>query len=166
MRCWPDTDRPAIIVANHTGWLDGPALAWLTPKPILFGVDPDFSLRRPWRGLMLWWAGVCGTGCEIVPMSPGCATGLRAMLRRLRAGGWVCLFPEGGIGTGTEYPGADWLASKTGAPVHRLRIRSAGFRKLRIPLRIAADAECDRIAGMIGKNRSFPSVASSRECEN
>lgn len=88
--------------------------------------------------MLLGWARLVGTGCTMVPMEPGSHHGLRPLLRHLRGGGWVCLFPEGGIGTGRQYPGAEWLSERTGAPLHRLHIRATGIGKLRLPWRITA----------------------------
>lgn len=130
---WPKRDRPSIIVANHASLLDGPALALLTPRPILFGVDPSYSRHPVWRLVMQGYASLIGTGCEMVPMMPGSPFGLRSLVRRLEAGGWVCLFPEGGIATGRKYPGASWLSRRANVPIHRLEIRSFGLGKLRMP---------------------------------
>lgn len=132
---WPG-HGPAIITPNHTSLLDGPALALLTPSPILFGVDPDYAEREPWRSILLTVGRL--KGCTMVPMLPGTSRGLRDMLRALRAGSWVCLFPEGGIATGRRHPGAQWLADRTGAPIHVMRIWSAGPGKIRLPYRIQA----------------------------
>jgi len=128
---WPQAG-PTIITANHESYLDGPMLALLAPRPILFGVDPDFSTREPWRSLLLAWGRISG-GHRMVPMTPGSSRGLREMLRWLREGGWVCLFPEGGIGTGREYPGVHWLADRSGARIHPLEIRAVGVGKAKIP---------------------------------
>lgn len=133
---WPAQDKPAIITANHTSLLDGPALAWLAPRPILFAVDPAFAAHRFWRPALLTYATMIGTGCHMVAMEPGSPRGLRALLRELQAGGWVCLFPEGGIGTGRRYPGVDWLARRADAPVHELRIETRGWGKLRWPVAV------------------------------
>jgi 1-acyl-sn-glycerol-3-phosphate acyltransferase len=133
---WPDPERAAIIVANHTSLLDGPALALLTPRPILFGVDPAYSRHPFWRPLMLMYAGMVGTACEVVPMTPGSPIGLRSLACRLEVGGWVCLFPEGGISTGRRYPGVDWLVKRVDVSVCRLRISAAGIGKLRWPYRV------------------------------
>ncbi|MEJ2630935.1 MAG: lysophospholipid acyltransferase family protein [Acidihalobacter sp.] len=136
---WPMHEQPNIIVANHTSLLDGPALAWLTPWPILFSVDSAYARHPVWSKVLLGYARLIGTGCEMVPMMPGSAQGLRTLARRLEEGGWVCLFPEGGIGTGQSYPGVDWLAGCTSAPVHRLHISTIGFGKYRWPYRIESD---------------------------
>lgn len=138
---WPDRNSPAIIVANHSSYFDAPWIAARSPRPILFGADPDFATRKPWSVLLAAYASL--VHCEMVPMSPGHVLGLRNMLARLKAGGWVCLFPEGGISTGIEWGGADWLAAKSGATIHTLRLRTFGYGKFRIPysLRPVASGE-------------------------
>lgn len=135
---WPTTDGAAIIIANHTSLLDGPALALMTPRPILFGVTPAYSKHPIWRPLMLSFAGLIGTGCRMVPMEPGSVQGMRSLIRELESGGWVCLFPEGGICTGQRYPGVDWLSRRTQAPIHELHIEAKGFGKLRWPFTVTA----------------------------
>ncbi|MFA7655028.1 1-acyl-sn-glycerol-3-phosphate acyltransferase, partial [Acidithiobacillus thiooxidans] len=64
MPLWPQQDQPAIITPNHASYLDGPLLALLTPRPLLFGVDPDFSTQEPWRSLLLRIGRI--RGCEMV----------------------------------------------------------------------------------------------------
>ena len=74
----------------------------------------------------------------MVAMEVGSIKGIRELARRLDSGGWVCVFPEGGIGTGAEHPGIHWLSEKTGARIHAMTIRTFGPWKIRIPLRIEA----------------------------
>lgn len=133
---WPSIADPAIITANHCGWLDGPVLALITPRSILFGVDPWFLWHWSCGPMLRGWARV--TGCSMVPMAKGSLWGLRAMLKHLEAGGWVCLFPEGGIGTGVVHPGAAWLQVRSQVPIHRLHLDAVGPGKLKVPYRIAA----------------------------
>lgn len=133
---WPDLTKPAIITPNHTSYLDGPVLAMLAPRPILFGVDPEFSTRAPWRSILLGIGQI--TRCRMTPMTPGSSYGLREMLRYLCTGGWVCLFPEGGIETGRSYSGSHWLAERSGASIHPILVRSAGVGKVKIPYNISA----------------------------
>lgn len=59
----------------------------------------------------------------MVPMRPGSSRGIRALLRHLEAGGWVCIFPEGGIDRGGEHPGAAWLSIRSGVPIHRIHLQ-------------------------------------------
>lgn len=135
---WPDPDMPAILCpAPHRGYLDGPSIAAATPRPILFAVTPTFACHRFWKPVLDRLGQV--TGSSYVPMRPGSCGGLRSLLAHLRGGGWVCIFPEGGIGTGQAYPGVQWLAAKSGAPIHRLRLHSAGPQRLKLVYRITAE---------------------------
>lgn len=118
---WPDPGRPAIIApAPHRSYLDGPTIALLTPRPILFAVTPDFACHWIWRPILEGFGKI--NGCSMTPMRPGSARGLRTLLRHLESGGWVCIFPEGGLNKQQERPGVNWLAQRSGAPVHRLRL--------------------------------------------
>lgn len=95
MSIWPRLDQPAIITPNHQGYLDGPALAFLAPKPILFGVDPDFSTREPWRRILMTIGRI--THCRMVPMAPGSRRGIREMLYWLRDGAGYACVPRAGL---------------------------------------------------------------------
>jgi len=103
-----------LLTADHPGLLDGPVLALVVERPLLFGVDPEYARDRAWRALLKAYARL--TGHDFVALSPRDAFGLRALGRRLEAGGAVCLFPEGGIRRGGPprpwRPGACWLARR------------------------------------------------------
>lgn len=119
---WPDPTQPAIIAPGpHRSYLDGPTLALMTPHPILFAVTPDFALHPLWRPILLGIGAV--RGCSMVPMRPGSTRGIRVLLRHLEAGGWVCVFPEGGIDRDGELAGVGWLSARSGVPVHRIHLR-------------------------------------------
>jgi 1-acyl-sn-glycerol-3-phosphate acyltransferase len=75
---------------------------------------------QPWKvGL---WLTCFLTGAEIVPLSPDRPFGYRVLSRRLRDGGKVGIFPEGGINRTKEallplQPGAARLAILCGVPI-------------------------------------------------
>jgi len=117
---------PGIIVAiPHVSHLDGPLLAACLPEPILWGVDPESMETQPWKAGL--WLTCFLTGAEIVPLSPNRPFGYRALARRLRAGGKVGLFPEGGINRTSApllpfQPGAERLAQLCQVPVIPVQI--------------------------------------------
>lgn len=120
---WPA--GPAIVVANHVSHLDGLILASVLPEPILFGVDPDFATRQPWKAAL--WLACQLTGSEIVPLSSERPLGIRALSRRLATGGKIGIFPEGKINRTEEpllplQPGAARLAILYGVPIIPVRI--------------------------------------------
>ena len=125
---WPA--GPAIVVANHVSHLDGLILASVLPEPILFGVDPDFATRQPWKAAL--WLACQLTGSEIVPLSSERPLGIRALSRRLATGGKIGIFPEGKINRTEEpllplQPGAARLAILCGVPI--IPVRILGLRK-------------------------------------
>lgn len=120
---WPS--GPGIVVANHVSHLDGLILAAVLPEPILFGVDPDFATRQPWKAGL--WLACQVTGSEIVPLSSERPLGVRALVKALKNGQKIGIFPEGRINRTEEpllplQPGAARLAILCGVPIIPVRI--------------------------------------------
>jgi apolipoprotein N-acyltransferase len=118
----------AIVCANHVSLLDGVLIALVSPVPLVFGSEPDFSRRSKWarRGM----AALVSLGFgHVVPLDLSSPFGLRSMVKALAAGKNVMLFPEGRISaTGqrlADQPGAAWLASRSGAQIVWVRIEGA-----------------------------------------
>ena len=126
---WPS--GPGIIVATpHVSHLDGPLLAACLPEPILWGVDPESMGTQPWKAGL--WLTCALTRAEIVPLSAERPFGYRALARRLREGGKVGLFPEGGINrTEAKFlpfqPGAERLARLCQVPI--IPVTTIGMRE-------------------------------------
>lgn len=107
------TSGPAILAANHTGYLDGAAVVGLAPRPAHFlvlastfdlGVGPLLHL----------------TGQIPLEQGRGDRTALTSALGVLERGGVVGIFPEGGRGRGDlekAEKGVAWLALQGRAPV-------------------------------------------------
>lgn len=127
---WPATDRAAIIAPGpHRSYLDGPTIALATPKPILFAVTPDFALHPVWRPILLMIGQV--RGCMMIPIKVGQSAGVRALLKHVNRGGWVCVFPDGGLNSDIEHPGVAWLSQKSGVPIHHLSLKHMpGLKKI------------------------------------
>ena len=104
---------PVILVANHTGFLDGPFVFTISPRPVHFLVKQEtFSGLF---GLVLH-----GVGQIPVDRTVGDRTALGRARAVLGAGGVVGLFPEGTRGRGDVsevHQGATWLALASGAPI-------------------------------------------------
>jgi len=80
---------------------------------------------QPWKAGL--WLTCFLTGAEIVPLSPDRPFGYRVLAGRLRDGGKVGLFPEGGINRTSVpllpfQPGAVKLAILCGVPIIPVRI--------------------------------------------
>lgn len=100
-----------IVVANHVGFIDGPVLHGVVPRPSHFLIGAH--MYRGALGPILSAAGqirVEGAGRSAL------AEGLGV----LRRGGVVGMFPEGTRGAGRAdavHGGAAWLALQSGAPI-------------------------------------------------
>lgn len=117
-----------IVCANHVSLLDGVLIALVSPVPLVFGVDPDFSRDSigAIRGMaFLAWLGFG----QVVPMDTQSPFGLRSLAKALSCGKNVMLFPEGRISPSgrrmTDLPGAAWLATRSGAQIVWVRISGA-----------------------------------------
>jgi 1-acyl-sn-glycerol-3-phosphate acyltransferase len=104
---------PAIIATNHLGYVDGPLLAALAPRPVHALTKQEMFQGR--TGVILRTFGQ-------IPLTRGRPdpAAVKGCLRVLRDGGVVLVFPEGRRGSGDFtrfHRGAAYLALVTGAPV-------------------------------------------------
>ena len=135
---------PVLIAGNHTGFLDGPVVFVLLPRPSAFLVKSelyDSAFRR-----VLEFA-------HQIPVRRGTPdrTALRRALDVLRAGGVLGVFPEGTRGEGrleSVQHGIGYLALRAGCPV--------------VPVVCVGTAEA------LPKGRRLPrwSSSSSRRCRS
>jgi acyl-[acyl-carrier-protein]-phospholipid O-acyltransferase/long-chain-fatty-acid--[acyl-carrier-protein] ligase len=118
----------ALIVApNHLSLWDGPLVACLTDRPVLFGVDPDYLCRQPWRFVLLFLVKL-GFG-DVVPLDADRPFAWRRLAAALHRGEAICVFPEGAIARGGQLlpirPGVARLARMMKTPVLPVRIERA-----------------------------------------
>lgn len=103
-------EGPVIIAGNHPTVLDGFLLAAALPRRLDFLVSPA-ALKVPVVGALL-------KALDVIPADRG---NLYEALRRVRAGDWVGIFPEGRNSRSAElwefHPGVALLAKRTGAAV-------------------------------------------------
>jgi 1-acyl-sn-glycerol-3-phosphate acyltransferase len=119
---------PVVLAANHIGFLDGPLMAIVGPRPV-HALTKSELFAGP-LGAFLRFAGQ-------IPVQRGVHDpyAVRQALRVLRDGGAVGMFPESTRGAGdmaNAAGGAAYLALVTGAPVVPtvfLGTRAAGSRK-------------------------------------
>jgi 1-acyl-sn-glycerol-3-phosphate acyltransferase len=120
---------PVLLVSDHSSYSDPMLLAATANRPIIFLTAREVYQRRDLRWL-----------CEIahyIPINRGTPDvgAVRAMLRALRQGEVVGIFPEGGIDQHREesgHLGIGYLALKTGAPVVPASIAWAQARPLHL----------------------------------
>jgi len=114
---------PALIVANHASFLDPIVLGSACPRRIHFIVLQ--SMYDWWRLRWFYW------GMQTIPVraDEGDPRAVKQALFRLRRGGLVGIFPEGGRSLDgvlhPPKPGAALLAAASGVPVIPAHIHGA-----------------------------------------
>lgn len=147
---------PVILVANHTGFVDGPLVFGVAPRAVHLLVKA--SMFRGVLGPILRRSG------QIPVDSNTSRAALSAALEVLRRGDVVGLFPEGRRGRGDVAQlraGAAWLAVTSGAtvvPVAVLGTRRTGQRlgaipgaRRRLAVEFGSPLSLARPAGMTGR---------------
>lgn len=104
---------PVIVAANHVGWLDGPLLGMVLPRPVHALTKVDMFTGRTGGFLRQ-------TGQIPLDRFHADPAAIKTALRVLRAGNAVGIFPEGTRGDGELrrfHRGTAYLALAAGAPV-------------------------------------------------
>lgn len=104
---------PVVVAANHIGFLDGPLMAIVGPRPV-----HALTKREMYHGPL--GAFLSGAGQIPVDRETVDPRAIKTALRVLRDGGVAGLFPESTRGAGTVETakgGAAYLAMATGATV-------------------------------------------------
>ena len=104
---------PALLAGNHTGFLDGPIVFMMLPRPAMFLVKSELY-AGPWAKVLAF--------ARQIPVRRGAPdrTALTKALSVLEAGGVLGVFPEGTRGEGkleTIQHGIGYLALRAGCPV-------------------------------------------------
>lgn len=147
---------PIIVVSNHSGFLDGPLVFCLCPRPLHFLVKRAYFAS-------VWGAILRQVGQIPITQDSGDREALQAARSVLAQGGAVGVFPEGTRGSGTvqsAHHGAAWLAIQSGAvivPAATLGTRGTGgaresWPKPRAPLRVVF-GEPFRVDNVSGSGR-------------
>jgi 1-acyl-sn-glycerol-3-phosphate acyltransferase len=104
---------PVVLAANHIGFLDGPLMAIVGPRPA-HALTKDELYTGPLGAFLTASGQICTHRDEVDPAA------IKTAVRVLRDGGVVGVFPERTRGGGEmEFAqgGAAYLAMLTGAPV-------------------------------------------------
>ncbi len=107
----------AIIIANHTSFLDAVLLWVYIPTELHFAIDTQVSKQ--------WWIKPFLHLFKYIPISPANPMGVKSIIAEVKAGKRMVIFPEGRITTTGAlmkiYPGPAMIAAKSDAllvPIH------------------------------------------------
>ena len=122
-RNMPAAGEPAVVVVNHVSFLDGLLLAAFLPG------KPTFAVHT--RIAKAWWVKPFLPLFDAFPVDPTNPLSAKAMVKAVREGRTLVIFPEGRITvTGTlmkVFDGPGMVADKADAPIIPVRIDGAQF---------------------------------------
>ncbi|MFT3988203.1 acyl-[ACP]--phospholipid O-acyltransferase [Aestuariivirga sp.] len=127
--------RKAVIIANHTSYLDGPILSAFLPERASFAINTHVA--------QAWWARLAFHFFNMIPIDPTNPMAIRVLVDELKKGRRVVIFPEGRLSvTGAlmkVYEGPGAIAAMADAKVLPVRIEGAiysPFSRMRGKLRL------------------------------
>ena len=113
----------AVIVANHTSFLDGPLLAAFLPDTPSFAINTHHAQR--------WFVSPFLSLLRLLPVDPRNPMAIKTLVREVQEGRKVMIFPEGRISTTGAlmkvYDGPASIANLAGAPLLPIRISGAQY---------------------------------------
>ena len=116
----------AVVVVNHVSWLDGLLLAAFLPGKPTFAINTHVAQK--------WWVKPALKLFDAFPVDPTNPMAAKAMIKAVREGRTLVIFPEGRITTTGAlmkvFDGPGMVADKAGAPLIPVRISGAQFSKL------------------------------------
>ena len=119
----PAAGEPAVVVVNHVSFLDGLLLAAFLPG------KPTFAVHT--RIAKAWWIKPFLPLFDAFPVDPTNPLSAKAMVKAVREGRTLVIFPEGRITvTGAlmkVFDGPGMVADKADAPIVPVRIDGAQF---------------------------------------
>jgi len=119
----PKPGERAVVVVNHVSWLDGLLLAVFLPGKPVFAVHTAVTKR--------WWIQPALKLFRAFPVDPTNPMSTKAMVRAVKEGNTLVIFPEGRITvTGAlmkVFDGPGMVADKADAPIIPVRIDGAQF---------------------------------------
>ncbi|VAW61196.1 2-acylglycerophosphoethanolamine acyltransferase / Acyl-[acyl-carrier-protein] synthetase, partial [hydrothermal vent metagenome] len=112
-----------LVVSNHTSFLDAVLLYAFLPATTSFAINT--AIANSWMGR------VGSAFCDLFALDPANPLSIRSLIRRVKEGGCVVIFPEGRITvTGSLmkiYPGPGLVADKSKASLLPIRIEGAQY---------------------------------------
>lgn len=120
---FPKDKSPYVIVSNHVSLLDGPLLMCYLPEMSVFAINTNVNKK--------WWAKVFTQFFEMFPLDPTKPMAVKGLIKMLREGRKVVIFPEGRITqTGSlmkMYEGPGKIADMGKAKIIPVRIQGAEY---------------------------------------
>ncbi len=117
------TGRKAVIVANHTSYLDGALLGAFLPDRMTFAIN-TFTADK-------WWVKPAYAFIRLLPLDPSNPMAAKTMIDEVKKGRKVVIFPEGRLTvTGSLmkiYEGPGSIANLSNAPILPIKIEGAQF---------------------------------------
>ncbi len=152
----------AVVVVNHTSFLDAVLIGCLLPGKPVFAINRFIADR--------WWVRPAFRFFDLVPVDPTSPFTVRTMVKLVKEGRRLVIFPEGRITvTGAlmkVYDGPAMIAGLAGVPVIPLRIAGAQYsifsrlkgkvkRRLfpRMHLTVLPPRTIELPAGLVGRRR-------------
>lgn len=86
---YPKDDSPYVILPNHTSFLDGPLMMSYMPDMPVFAINTNVNKK--------WWAKIFTQFFEMYPLDPTQPMAVKGLVKMLRSGRKVVIFPEGRI---------------------------------------------------------------------
>lgn len=122
----PGPGEKAVVVVNHVSWLDGLLLASFLPGKPTFAVNTHVAGK--------WWMKPALKLFDAFPVDPTNPMAAKAMVKAVREGRTLVIFPEGRITTTGAlmkvFDGPGMVADKADAPLVPVRISGAQFSML------------------------------------
>ncbi len=113
----------AVIVANHTSYLDGALLGAFLPDRMSFAINTHIADK--------WWVKPAFAFIHLLPLDPGNPMAAKSMINEIRRGRKVVIFPEGRLTvTGSLmkiYEGPGTIANLAKVPILPVKIEGAQF---------------------------------------
>ncbi|MCF6765558.1 acyl-[ACP]--phospholipid O-acyltransferase [Thiotrichales bacterium 19S3-7] len=120
---YKDINEKALIIANHTSFLDALLLAVFLPKKPIFAINTFIAER--------WWVKLFLPLVDAYPMDPTNPMSLKGLINEIKKGKHCVIFPEGRLTmTGAlmkVYQGPGVIADKAEAPILPIRIDGAMY---------------------------------------
>ena len=123
MENYKKADERAVIVINHTSFLDGALVGSFLPDTPTFAVNTGITKK--------WWAKIAFLAFDVLPLDPTNPMSVKSLVRKVQEGKRCVIFPEGRITvTGAlmkVYEGPGAIADITGAALVPIRIEGAQY---------------------------------------